>query len=53
MKAIENVFQGTGGQIDLLNTLYGGSTQTTMNVEREDEQSVDYPFGSGRESQFI
>ena len=36
MKAIENVFQGTGGQIDLLNTLYGGSTQTTMNVERED-----------------
>lgn len=36
MKAIENVLQGTGGQIDLLNTLYGGSTQTTMNVERED-----------------
>ena len=36
MKAIENVFQGTGGQIDLLNTLYGGSSQTTMNVERED-----------------
>jgi len=40
MKAIENVFQGTGGQIDLLNTLYGGSTQTTMNVEREDERLV-------------
>jgi HSP20 family protein len=38
MKAIENVFQGTGGQIDLLNTLYGGSSQTTMNVEREDER---------------
>ncbi|WP_018621595.1 Hsp20/alpha crystallin family protein [Spirosoma luteum] len=36
MKAIENVFQGTGGQIDLLNTLYGGSSQTTMNVEREE-----------------
>lgn len=36
MKAIENVFQGTGGKIDLLNTLYGGSSQTTMNVERED-----------------
>ncbi|GAB3945569.1 hypothetical protein GCM10028805_14890 [Spirosoma harenae] len=40
MKAIENVFQGTAGQIDLLNTLYGGSTQTTMNVEREDERLV-------------
>ncbi|MBN8824224.1 MULTISPECIES: Hsp20/alpha crystallin family protein [unclassified Spirosoma] len=40
MKAIENVFQGTGGQIDLLNTLYGGSSQTTMNVEREDERLV-------------
>lgn len=40
MKAIENVFQGTGGQMDLLNTLYGGSTQTTMNVEREDERLV-------------
>lgn len=40
MKAIENVFQGTGGQIDLLNTLYGGSSQTTMNVEREDDGLV-------------
>ncbi|RYC69220.1 MULTISPECIES: Hsp20/alpha crystallin family protein [Spirosoma] len=40
MKAIENVFQGTGGQIDLLNTLYGGSSQTTMQVEREDERLV-------------
>lgn len=40
MKAIENVFRGTGGQMDLLNTLYGGSTQTTMNVEREDERLV-------------
>jgi len=40
MKAIENMFQGTGGQIDLLNTLYGGSSQTTMQVEREDEQLV-------------
>lgn len=37
MKVIKNVFQGTGGQIDLLNTLYGGSSQTTMNVERQDE----------------
>ena len=40
MKATQNVFKGTGGQIDLLNTLYGGSTQTTMNVEREDDQFV-------------
>ncbi|RIV22587.1 hypothetical protein DYU11_16380 [Fibrisoma montanum] len=40
MKAIENVFQGTGGQIDLLNTLYGGSSMTTMNVEREDERLI-------------
>ena len=40
MKAIENVFQGTGGQIDLLNTLYGGSAQTTIHVEREDERLV-------------
>lgn len=40
MKAIENLFKGTGGQIDLLNTLYGGSSQTTMNVEREDDQLV-------------
>lgn len=40
MKAIENVFQGTGGQIDLLNTLYGGSSMTTMNVEREEERLV-------------
>lgn len=38
MKAVENVFQGTGGQVDLLNTLYGGSSQTTMKVEREDER---------------
>lgn len=40
MKAIENVFQGTGGQIDLLNTLYGGSSQTTMNVGREEDRLV-------------
>lgn len=40
MKAIENVFQGTGGQVDLLNTLYGGSSQTTMKVEREEERLV-------------
>lgn len=40
MRAIENVFSGTGGQIDLLNTLYGGSSMTTMNVEREEERLV-------------
>ena len=40
MKGIENVFQGTGGQVDLLNTLYGGSSQTTMKVEREDERLI-------------
>ncbi|MFD2932473.1 Hsp20/alpha crystallin family protein [Spirosoma flavum] len=40
MKAIENVFQGTGGQVDLLNTLYGGSSQTTMNVEKDDERLI-------------
>lgn len=40
MNVIENVFKGTGGQIDLLNTLYGGSAQTTMHVEREDDRLV-------------
>ncbi len=40
MRAIDHVFKGTGGQIDLLNTLYGGSSQTTMNVEREEERLV-------------
>ena len=40
MKAIENVFQGTGGQIDLLNTLYGGSSQTTVHVEKEEDRLV-------------
>ncbi|GAA4417718.1 hypothetical protein GCM10023187_50460 [Nibrella viscosa] len=40
MRAIENVFSGTGGQIDLLNTLYGGSSMTTMDVQREDDRLV-------------
>ena len=40
MKAIENVFSGTGGQIDLLNTLYGGSSMTTMDVQREEDRLV-------------
>lgn len=40
MKAIENVFSGTGGQIDLLNTLYGGSSMTTMDVQCEEDRLV-------------
>lgn len=40
MKAIENVFQGTGGQLDLLNTLYGGSSQATLNVDKADDKLV-------------
>lgn len=40
MRAIENVFQGAAGQIDLLNTLYGGSSQTVMDVAREDDRMV-------------
>lgn len=40
MKAIENVFQGTGGQLDLLNTLYGGSSQATFNVDKADDKLV-------------
>ena len=40
MKVLKNVFQGAGGQIDLLNTLNGGSSQTTMHVERADDRLV-------------
>ena len=40
MKAIENVFQGTGGQLDLLNTLHGGSSQATFNVDKKDDKLV-------------
>ncbi len=40
MKAIENVFQGTGGQLDLLNTLHGGSSQATFKVDKEDDKLV-------------
>ncbi|GAA4453436.1 hypothetical protein GCM10023189_18430 [Nibrella saemangeumensis] len=40
MRAIENVFSGTGGQIDLLNTLYGGSSMTTMDVQREEDRLI-------------
>jgi HSP20 family protein len=40
MRSIDHVFKGTGGQIDLLNTLYGGSTQTRMDVQREEDRLV-------------
>ncbi len=40
MNVIENVFRGAGGQVDLLNTLHGGSSQTTMKVAQEDERLV-------------
>ncbi|WP_234736814.1 Hsp20 family protein [Tellurirhabdus bombi] len=40
MKAIENTLQGTGGQIDLLNTLYGGSSMTRMETEQEEDRLV-------------
>ncbi|RZK35748.1 MAG: Hsp20/alpha crystallin family protein [Hymenobacter sp.] len=40
MKAIDNVFQGTGGQLDLLNTLHGGSSQAIFNVEKEEDKLV-------------
>jgi HSP20 family protein len=40
MKGIANIFSGTGGQIDLLNTLYGGSVETTMDVAREEDRFV-------------
>ena len=40
MKATENVFKGAAGQIDLLNTLYGGASQTTMQVDREDDRLI-------------
>lgn len=40
MRTIENVFQGAAGQIDLLNTLYGGSSQTLMNIEHEEDRMV-------------
>ncbi|PRY24815.1 HSP20 family protein [Spirosoma oryzae] len=40
MKAIENVFQGTGGQLDLLNTLHGGSSRATFKVDKEDDKLI-------------
>ncbi|WP_288425208.1 Hsp20 family protein [uncultured Spirosoma sp.] len=40
MKAIENVFQGTGGQLDLLNTLHGGSSQATFKVDKKDDKLI-------------
>lgn len=32
---IENIFEGTGCQIDLLNTLYGGCCLTKVNIEEK------------------
>ncbi|MEZ0485905.1 Hsp20/alpha crystallin family protein [Fibrella aquatica] len=40
MRTVDHVFKGTGGQIDLLNTLYGGSSLTEMKVKREDDRLV-------------
>ncbi len=40
MKAIENVFQGTGGQLDLLNTLHGGSSQAAFKVDKKDDKLI-------------
>jgi HSP20 family molecular chaperone IbpA len=40
MRTVDHVFKGTGGQIDLLNTLYGGSSQTDMKVKREEDRLV-------------
>lgn len=40
MRTVDHVFKGTGGQIDLLNTLYGGSSMTNMNVKQEDDRLV-------------
>ena len=37
---VDHVFKGTGGQIDLLNTLYGGSSLTDMKVKREEDKLV-------------
>ncbi len=40
MRMVDHVFKGTGGQIDLLNTLYGGSSLTDMKVKREEDKLV-------------
>lgn len=40
MRAVDHVFKGTGGQIDLLNTLYGGSSVTNMKVTQEEDRLV-------------
>ncbi len=40
MRTVDHVFKGTGGQIDLLNTLYGGSSLTEMKVKREENRLV-------------
>lgn len=40
MKPIENTLQGMGGQFDLLNTLYGGSSMTRMETEQESDRLI-------------
>ncbi|HEX9956199.1 MAG TPA: Hsp20/alpha crystallin family protein [Fibrella sp.] len=40
MRTVDHVFKGTGGQIDLLNTLYGGSSLTEMKVKQEEDRLV-------------
>ncbi|WP_266363625.1 Hsp20/alpha crystallin family protein [Tellurirhabdus rosea] len=40
MNAMDNALKGMGGQIDLLNTLYGGSSMTRMETEQEDDRLV-------------
>ncbi|WP_128546412.1 Hsp20/alpha crystallin family protein [Larkinella soli] len=40
MRPIENSLKGMGGQIDLLNTLYGGSSMTRMQTEQESDRLV-------------
>jgi len=40
MKTMDNALKGMGGQIDLLNTLYGGSSMTRMETEQEEDRLV-------------
>lgn len=40
MKGMENALKGMGGQIDLLNTLYGGSSMTRMETVQDDNHVV-------------
>ena len=40
MKSIENTLKGMGGQFDLLNTLYGGSSMTHIETEQEPDRLI-------------